>query len=328
MRKHLAGKSGLLAQILAWTVPPTVAAVTAIHQGVYNGGDAILFVRFGRILLSSQWDQAFSVSDIQAGPLQLALYGWLGGSFEAMALVLACGTALLVVAATRAAGVRNPALLGGAGLLAVAAGLTRTGYSVGHPADAVLPLVWIIAADQARRGNVWRAGLLVGLSAGLETWGILGVAVLAFAPRLRAACVGVLVAASVVFLLFIPFVLGGHFEMLSFVWRVRPPSPISLLVADGTPFGWPLRLVQAAIAVGAGVAVARLLRHSSHAVWAAPLAVVVARLQLDPLLYMYYLGGPQGPIFVGAAVGASRLRILRRRQERPVLDDGLVRAVR
>jgi len=65
-------------------------------------------------------------------------------------------------------------------------------------------------------------------------------------------------------------------------------------------------LAQAAIAVGAGVAVVRVLRHSPHVLWAAPLATVVARLLLDPLLLPYYLAAPKGLILVGAAVGAAR----------------------
>jgi hypothetical protein len=35
------------------------------------------------------------------------------------------------------------------------------------------------------------------------------------------------------------------------------------------------------------------LRSSPHALWAAPLAIIVARLLLDPLLLSYYLAGPQ-----------------------------------
>lgn len=311
MRTRLAGQSGLLGQILAWAVPAAAAAAVAIHQsahynGMNYGGDAILFVRFGQVLLSSHWDQAFSHSDIQAGPLQLAFFGWLAGAEETIAIVLSVATALLVVAAARAAGVRNAVLLGGAGLLAVVVGLTQVGYKTGHPADAMFPLIWVIAADQARRDHRWRAGLLIGLCAGVETWGILGVAVFAFAPRLRSAAVSTLVALGTAFALFVPFMLGGHFEMLSFAWHVSTPSPLSLVVPEGTPFGWPLRLLQAAVAVGAGVAVARLLRRSPHALWAAPLAIVVARLLLDPLLYSYYLAAPKALILVGAAVGAAR----------------------
>ena len=320
MRRLLAGQFGLLGQTLAYTVPAAVAAATAYLQSYrfneYNyGGDGILFVRYGQELLSSHWDRAFSIPDIQVGPLQLLFFGSLADKEETIAIVLGAVTALLVVAAARAAGVRSAALLGGVGLMAVVTGLTRIGDRSGHPADAMLPLIWVIAADQARRDHRWRAGLLIGLCAGVETWGILGVAVFAFAPRLRDAAVSTLVAAATALALFVPFVLGGHFEMLSLAWHVAPPSPMSLFVPEGTPFGWPLRFVQAAVAVSAGIAVARALRHSPHAIWVAPLAIVAARLLLDPLVYSYYLAAPKGLILVGAAVGAAhwtRLRSTRR----------------
>jgi hypothetical protein len=93
--------------------------------------------------------------------------------------------------------------------------------------------------------------------------------------------------------------------MFSLQWQVRPPAPISLVVAAGTAYGWPLRLAQGAFAVGAGVLVARLLRDSPHGIWAAPLATVCARLLLDPLLLTYYFAALKGPLFVGAAVVAS-----------------------
>jgi hypothetical protein len=286
--------------------------IDALRHGLsYGDGDAHIFIAAGRTLLSGQWSHAFSHSVVQAGPLQLALFGSLGRSSEALTLVLAPAVALLVVAAVRATGVTNPVLYGGAGLFAVATGLTRVGYVAGHPADAVLPLIWILAAADARRGHARRAGLLVGLCAGLETWGILGVAVLALAPRRREAAIGTVVAGATAAALFLPFLLGGHFAMFSLQWQVRPPAPISLFVAAGTPYGWPLRLAQGLFAVGAGVAVARLLRDSPHGVWAAPLATVCARLLLDPLLLSYYLAALKGPALVGAAVGASSLLLKR-----------------
>jgi hypothetical protein len=321
MRRYLAGQSGVLGQVLAWLIPAAVAAGTAFDQSyrfnnVNYGGDAILFVHFGQVLLSSHWTQAFSHSDIQVGPLTLLFFGSLHGREETIAIVLAVATALLVVVAARAAGVRNAVLLAGAGVMAVVTGVTRAGYSWGHPADAMLPLMWIIAADQARRDHKWRAGLLIGLCAGLETWGILGVAVFAFAPRLRDAAVSTLVAAGTALALFLPFMLGGHFEMLSFAWHVAPPSPLSMILPEGTPFGWPLRLLQATVAIGAGVAVARFFRHSPHAIWAAPLAIVAVRLLLDPQLYSYYLAAPKAVLLVGAAVGAAHWTGLPQRQSR------------
>jgi hypothetical protein len=316
VRRLLAGRFGLLGQVLAWTTPAAAAAAIAYLQSYrfndFNyGGDGIFFVRYGQVLLSSHWDRAFSNPEIQVGPLQLAFYGSLADKEMAIAICLGVVTALLVVAAARAAGVRNPALLGGVGLLAVVTGLTRIADRSGHPADVMLPLIWVIAADQARRDHRWRAGLLIGLCAGVETWGILGVAVFALAPRLRDAAVSTLVAAATALALFLPFVLGGHFEMLSLVWKVDQPSLMSLIVPVGTHFSWPLRFVQAAVAVSAGVAAARALRHSPHAIWVAPLFVVAARLLLDPLLNSYYPSAAEGLILVGAAVGAAHWTQLR-----------------
>jgi high-affinity Fe2+/Pb2+ permease len=51
----------------------------------------------------------------------------MGRSAVALGLFLSVATALLVVAAARVVGVRNPVLLGGVGLLAVLTGLTGIG---------------------------------------------------------------------------------------------------------------------------------------------------------------------------------------------------------
>ncbi len=182
-------------RILPWIVPAAAAALLApLARG--DGGDGRLFVAAGRTLLSGDWSRAFAGPSVQVGPLQLALFGSIGRSPVALAIVLGVAAALLAVAAARAAGVERPALLAAVGLVAVAAGLTITGYDSGHPADSLLPLLWILAAADARRGRVLRAGLVVGLSAGIETWGILGVAVLALAPRWRDASRGAALAAG------------------------------------------------------------------------------------------------------------------------------------
>ncbi|HEX4323139.1 MAG TPA: hypothetical protein VHZ77_00755, partial [Gaiellaceae bacterium] len=217
-------------------MPAAAAAIAALNQGFVVAGDSHFFVKAGQTLLSSHWSRAFASPAVQAGPLQLALFGSVGRWNAALALVLTTGTALLVVAAARVAGVKNPALLGGVGLLAVVTGLTGLGLG-GHPADIGVPLIWIVAAGQARSGHAWRAALFVGLSAGLETWGILGVAVLALAPRKRDALVGLAIAGSTALALFAPFLVAGHFEMLSFQWHVSAPAPMSMLLREGTPFG-------------------------------------------------------------------------------------------
>lgn len=300
--------------MLAWVAPAVAAGSVALAHGT-TGGDTSMFVAAGRTLLSAHWSHAFANSEIQVGPLQLAVFGSIGRSGAALAVVLAVATALLLLVAARAAGVRSPMLLGALGLVAVGVGLTRAGYEYGHPADALLPLAWILAAVQARRGHMVGAGALVGLTAGFQTWGILGVAVLALAPRWRDAARAALVAAGVAVLLFLPFVLGGHFAMGSYSWNVNPQTFLSLFVTPGVEFGWSLRLLQGAFAVSAGVAAARLLRHSPHAPWAVALAIVAVRLLLDPFFLRYYPTAVWGPAFVGAALLAARVAVFRSRRE-------------
>jgi hypothetical protein len=300
--------------LFAWVAPVAAAASLALVRGG-TGGDTSMFVRAGRTLLSTHWSRAFANSAIQVGPLQLALFGSIGRSGTALALVLSAATALLLLAAAHAVGVRSPVLIAAAGLVGVGVGLTRAGYEYGHPADALMPLAWIIAAIQARRGHAARAGALVGLTAGLQTWGILGVAVLALAPRWREAAKGALTAAAVAALLFVPFVLGGHFAMGSYSWNVNPGTFLSLFVTPGVEFSWSLRLLQGAFAVSAGLGAARLLRHSPHAPWAVPLAIVAVRLLLDPFFLRYYPTAVWGPAFVGATLLAARVTFLERRQE-------------
>lgn len=303
----------MVRRALPWFVPAVAAAVVAVLQrGSGGNGDGGLFVGAGRTLLSADWSRAFAWPGVQAGPLQLVLYGSIGRSDVAVAVVVAMATAVLVVAAAWAVDVRSPALLSGLGFLAVLVGVTRVGYEYGHPADGVLPLIWILAAAAARRDRSLLAGVLIGLCAGLETWGILGVAVLALAPKLHDAVIGALAAVAVAGALFLPFVLAGHFAMGSYQWQVTAGSVISLALPLGTAFGWPFRILQGAFAVSAGVAAARLLRHSPHALWVVPLAIFAGRLLLDPVLYPYYFAGLQGPIFVGATVGASRVIVLRK----------------
>src|SRR5581483_4752959 len=278
-----------------WLLPALAAgAIAPFVRG--DGGDTRLFVAAGRTLLSSHWSHAFADSSIQVGPLQLAVYGSLGRETAALAAVLAIATVLLLQAAARAAGVRSPGAIALVGAAAIVTGLSTNVFEAGHPADTLLPLLWIVAAVDARRGHGTRAGVLVGLTAGVETWGILGVAVLASRR-------GVAAAAAVAAALYLPFLVAGHFAMGSYDWPVAGHSLPHLLLGSGASFGWPLRLVQGAAAVGAG-----LLARRTGSAWLVPLAIVGTRLLLDPVLNDYYYAALVGPALVGLAV-FSRSRI-------------------
>jgi hypothetical protein len=291
-------------RILSWALPiAAAAAVAPIDRG--NGGDSWMFVAAGRTLLSPHWSRTFADSGIQVGPLQLALFGSVGRSSVALAIVLSTAAAALLLLALRATEIRRPRIVVAVAAVAIASGLTRAGFDAGHSADTLLPLLWILAAVEARRGRVVLAGAVIGLGAGLETWSVLGLAVLALAPGLRSAAKGAVVAVSTAALLFLPFVAAGHFEMGHYRWPVSSQSLVSLVVAPGTSVGWPLRFAQAAFALAAGIAVARLARGSRHAVWLVPCAVVIARLLLDPLDSDYYFVGIEGPALVGLALVAA-----------------------
>src|SRR5207247_4610502 len=119
----------------------------------------------------------------------------------------------------------------------------------GHPAEAIVPLLWVLAAIWVREGRVGLAGALLGLSAGLELWGVLGVPVLLLAPRRRRALVGALVEAAVVLGMLAPFALAGSVRMFQYDWRVASGTLLSLFVAPGADFGWPLRLLPSALAL-------------------------------------------------------------------------------
>jgi hypothetical protein len=297
-------------RLLAWLLPAVLAAAVAPLLRS-DGGDGSLFVRAGRTMLSADWSHAFAIPAVQAGPLQLLLFGTVGRSPAVLAAVLAAATALLLTFAVRSLGVDRPALLALAGLLAVATGLTTHVFDAGHPANGLLPLLWIVAAAQARCGSVVRAAAIVGLSAGFETWGVLGIAVLACAPSLRRALRAAPVAVGVTAALFLPFVLAGHFAMGSYHWVVMGRSLLGHVVAPGTAFGWPLRLAQGALALAAGAGVARTVRRSPHALWLVPLAIVLVRIALDPLQSGYYFDGLQAPALAGlvlVAAGGLRLR--------------------
>ena len=284
-----------------WLLPAVAAgALAAPLRG--DGGDTWIFVTAGKTLLSTHWSDAFADPTVQAGPLQLALYGSVGRSPAALAAVLAVATALLVQAAARATGIRAWRILALVGVATLVTGLSTNAFEAGHPADTLLPLLWVIAAADARRGRTVRGAALVALGAGLETWGVLGLAVLALAPSVKRAGAGLAVASAVLGVLYLPFVATGHFEMGKLQWVVAHRSLVALVVAPGTFVGWPLRIVQGAAALLVGVVVARATRRSVQALWLVPAVVVGVRLLLDPLASDYYFAGLVGPALVGLAL--------------------------
>jgi hypothetical protein len=88
---------------------------------------------------------------------------------------------------------------------------------------------------------------------------------------------------------------------------VTPGTLAGLVVGPGAHFGWPLRVAQASLAIGAGAAVAFGLRRSVHSLWLVPLAVVLVRLLLDPVSFGWYWLEVEALVLVGAGLVLSEL---------------------
>lgn len=274
-------------------------AVAYLDRGA-DTGDLIYFVHRGEALLTPAWADTFSDESLQAGPLLLAIVGALD-NFTLLAFVIELGVAALLLHVLGRLGASDRVKLG-IGLIAVLSGFTHGAFVDGHPAQAFIPLLWVLAAVWARDDRVFAAGALVGVSAGLELWGVLGAVVLLLAPTLRRAIAGAVAEGAVVCAMLAPFVVAGTFRMFEYEWTVASGTLISLFVEPGTDFGWPLRLLQASFALCAGGAIALALRRNLHAVWLAPLGLVCVRLLLDPLAYGWYWLAAHALVLVGAAL--------------------------
>jgi hypothetical protein len=288
-----------------------VLAAAAIAFAIPPGdtGDLAYFVHASQRLFSGEWSSTYADPSLQVGPLQLFLFGaadLLAGALgiattRLIAFVVGTATAaLFVLVARRLVAPRDDVVvLLAAGLAPVALGLTFDAFRDGHPAQVVVPLLWVLAGLEAREGRAWRAGALAGLSAGFELWGLLGMAVLVAAPRaaqaVRAAAVAVLVAAA----LFAPFALSD-FAMFEYRWVVNGDTLLSLFVDPATEFTWPLRMLQGAAALLAGATLTWRLRRTTAALWAGPLAVVTTRLALDPVRYPWYWLALETLVLLGA----------------------------
>ena len=296
-----------------WLPVLGLAGVVAYLDRGTDAGDLIFFVHRGEQLLSGRWADTFADPALQAGPVLLLIVGAVR-NFTAPPFVIEVGVAALLLFVLGRVGVSDRIRLA-MGLVAIGAGLTHGAYVDGHPAQAVVPLLWVLAALFARADRVAAAGVLIGLSAGFELWGLLGLPVLLLAPRVRRAATGGAFAGATVLIMLAPFIVFGTFRMFDYEWHVATGTLLSTFVSPGTAFGWELRLAQAAVAVAGGAAVALRFRRSVHAVWAAPLVVVLARLALDPLAYGWYWIGAEALVLVGAALVLTELpaRALRAR---------------
>lgn len=264
-----------------------------------DAGDVIFFAHEGEKLFGSGWADVYADPVLQSGPLQLAVLGVLSHLSDAIGLPLGTVLAYSVELAAMAAVLKvlsritaNRGVLFLAGIAALVIGLSSAAFIDGHPAQLFIPLLWVLAGLAVRRGAPGWAGVLVGLSAGLEVWGLLGVCVFAAAPEVRSAVRGLAFAVAVTAALFAPFVIVGDFAMFEYSWSVASGTVVSAFIEPGSSYPWAVRAVQGLAAIGAGATVAWAVRRGSAVIWAAPLAVVFVRLVFDPVFYAAYWLAP------------------------------------
>src|SRR5437762_688531 len=201
-----------------WVPVLTLAAGVAFVDRGSDPGDLVYFVHRGEHLLSGGWASTFADPMLQSGPLQLVVFGAVR-NMTALAFLVELGVAgLLLFVAGRVGAADRVRLV--VGLLAVLTGLTHIAFVDGHPAEAIVPLLWVLAGVWAREDRALQAGALIGLSAGLELWGVLGLPVLLLAPRRRRALAGAVATGAVVVGMLAPFALSGSFRMFAYDWRV------------------------------------------------------------------------------------------------------------
>jgi hypothetical protein len=314
-----------------WLVPLAVALPWAIVDSGPASFQADLpyFLRAGETLLSHHWRGTFADPALQAGPLQLLLFGLAGrvSSFVGVApsrllapFVELGLTALLCLVVDRVAPPGRAARVVAPTVFVLLAGPSSV-YLAGHPADALIPLLWVLAGREVRRGRLGRAALLVAAGANFEIWSLLGLPLFLLAPQprqaLRAGAIAVATSAAP----FVPFAALGSFQMFAYRWPVRSGSLVSLVLPAGTAFPWTMRLLQGALALTAGAAVARTAGRRDVVVCLVPIAIVLVRLLLDPMSGEGYYGLALALLALLAAPFA--VRYVRESRGRRVFDTGL-----
>jgi hypothetical protein len=296
---------------ILWRLRPSAlyaaALLPVIAIGAYvmigSPGEYNLFGPAGHNLLTGHWNLVFVNSKVQAGAFELFPYGlasvlhlhtglqWYLFYVCMLYVMTFLMSLVLFLPISRAVGHFGRYIPFFVLALALLGGFLPTVVLRGHPSEAMIPLMWIVAGAFSRERMFAAAGVTIALSAGFEVWGVLGVPVLflATSPRILRAAVAALATVTVMYL---PFVLTGTFRMFQFRWFVSLGTLYRLLWPHLDTFPWTFRLAQAVLALAAGWVVALLTRKTVYGLWLVPLAIISVRLVFDPLLDFYYWMAP------------------------------------
>ncbi|GLY14375.1 hypothetical protein LWF15_31445 [Kineosporia rhizophila] len=325
--RHLDGLAPALhlAVRLRWLlcVIGAVQGAAPIANGGLMPADFIRFARAGKQILLGRFSGIYADPWMQAGPLEL-LGSWALFPFDhqhqaayvreglegqlwlraTLGAALVAGALLLVRHLRRVHGrSASPAMELAAGVAAVLTAVPYVFLLGGHLAQFGVALMWVLGASLAVRGRTVAAGVVIGLSAGWEPWGVLAAGLLLTERRPVRLVVGCAAFAVAAVACYLPFVAAGRFEMFELEWAVLPGTLVSSLNPGLDHFSWPLRLLQGLAAGAAGAGAALALGRRPDLIWAGPLAVLLARLLFDPLMLSYYWY----PFLIAVVIGIGLL---------------------
>lgn len=295
---------------LVWALVLAGAAASGWFLNSATFSDTEAFAHAARVMLSPHWQQTYADPWLQAGPLELlaCLLGTtLGVTSRGAPIAMNMIGAVAVLAVTaRIFGRRwrEPAIVAG---VALAIGIVADMWEWGHPSELFIAIVWLFAARAARGDRLFVAGCLLGLSAGFETWGLLGAPVLFLLPSLRRSAAAGVLALGVAVAVYAPFALAGDFHMFQLHWTVTGGIP-GYLFGKYAPFTWTMRLCEALVVVGFGCSLALGLRRSASCVWLVPALTSICRILLDPVRYGYYWDTSLLLLLIGLAPVAASPR--------------------
>lgn len=268
--------------------------------------DFHVFVPAGYSLISGDLTGVYDDERNAGGPAWLALVGWIAhtemwqfGYWMLTALFLIAFSALLIVVGLElgiAARLRVMLFLLGQVALATS-GMAKILIQQGHWDHLVVFTCWVIAAYLLHDAHTVRkemvAATLLGLAVWWEPWAVLGLPILFFSPfktlrfvRLGAVLIGVAAVG------WLPFVMSRSFQLGELHWGVNPGTIWSLVGV--TEMTWPLRLVQACMALVMGlIAVWAIRSRAAIGAWFAgtlvAAALILVRLAVDPRFFGYYV---------------------------------------
>lgn len=287
-----------------WLLVLAVAGASGWLMHDLTMSDVGGFAAAGRLMLSSAWRHTYNDPWVQAGPFELLICvvgQAVGVTSRGVSIAMnIMGAAAFLAVAQHVLGRRWAALLF-VGVGALGLGLITDLAEIGHPSELFIALTWLLAARAARRDQMLLAGVLLGASAGFETWGLLGAPILFLIIRFRRTVIAGAVALAVAASIYAPFALGGDFHMFQVHWDIAGGLAAQLF-GQGNQFTWPMRLAEAVLVVSFGSALALALRRrTASGVWIVPAGTSICRIFLDPVRYGYYWDTSLVLILIGLA---------------------------